>query len=531
MSKIIEFNTNARDRLLTGINTLADAVKVTLGPKGRNVILDKKYGAPHVTKDGVSVAKEVELSDPIANMGSRLAREAASKTCDDAGDGTTTATVLAQAIINSGLKSLAAGANPIDLKRGIDKAVAKVVGHIKDHAIMINDNFDNIEQIATISANNDPEIGKLIACAIRTVGRDGVITIEEAKGTDTNIDIVEGMQFDRGYMSPYFITDSEQMICEMDRPYILISDDKINSLKEFLPVLEAVVQEDRALLMIVNDIDVEALSTLVMNRVQGNLRICVVKAPHFGDRRKEVLQDIAIVTGAKVVNEYNLPSIDCLGMAEKITVDKERTTIINGCGNKDEIESRMENIRNQIVEDSSNNALHERLAHLASGVAIIYVGAPSEIEMREKKDRVDDALCATRAALEEGYVPGGGLTYLRAIEDIADLQGINDDETMGILMVRRAIEAPIRQICRNAGVEDSIVVSDCRHEYYDLGHEYDWGYDAKTDSYTNLVSAGIIDPAKVTRVALENAASIAGMFLTTECAIANESLHNNPGME
>lgn len=514
MSKIIKFNDDARSKLLEGINTLADAVKVTLGPKGRNVILGKKYGGPHVTKDGVSVAKEVELTDPVANMGAQLVREVASKTCDDAGDGTTTATVLAQAIIKEGIKYLAVGANPIDLKRGMDKAVEKVISQIKEKAIPVGEDFDKIENIATISANNDSEIGQLIAQAMQKVGKEGVITIEEAKGTETTVETVEGMQFDRGYVSPYFVTDSEQMLCTMDNPLILIAHTKVNSLKDYLGVLEMAAKNDRALLMIVDDVDTEALSTLVMNRIRGNLRICVVKAPHFGDRRSEVLEDIAVITDAKVTNDVISPTPDCLGTAEKIVVDKERTTIINGNGRPEAIASRAETIRNQITADPTSTILSERLAHLSGGVAVIHVGAASEVEMLEKKDRVDDALCATRAAIEEGVVAGGGSTYLHAGNILFNMKGDNEDETLGIKIIHKALESPIRQILRNAGESPDIIIA----EIDDSDDCY--GYNAKTREFTDLITTGVVDPAKVTRVALENAASVASMFLTTECAIA-----------
>ena len=524
MAKIIKFDTESRDLLKNGVDALANAVKVTLGPKGRNVIIEKKFGAPHITKDGVSVAKEVELEDPFENMGAQLVKEVASKTGDDAGDGTTTATVLAQSIIGVGLKNVTAGANPMDLKRGIDKAVAKVVESIKAQAVEIGDDFDKIENVARVSANNDEEIGRLIADAMKTVKREGVITVEEAKGTDTTVDVVEGMQFDRGYISPYFVTNSERMTCEMDSPAILLYDKKISNLKDLLPVLEPVAQSGRPLLIIAEDVDSEALATLVVNRLRGSLKICAVKAPGFGDRRKEMLQDIAILTGGVVISEetglsLSLATPDMLGRAEKVTIDKEKTTIVNGAGDKQAIADRVAQIKNQIEQTSSDydrEKLQERLAKLAGGVAVLHVGAASEVEMKEKKDRVDDALCATRAAMAEGIVPGGGVAYIRAIENLEGLKGDNDDETLGIEIVKRAIEEPLRQIVANAGKEGAVIVQKVKEG------KGDFGYNARTDKFENFHAAGVIDPAKVTRVALENAASIAGMFLTTECVIADK---------
>jgi chaperonin GroEL len=537
MAKIIKFNTDARDLLKNGVDALADAVKVTLGPKGRNVIIEKKFGAPHITKDGVSVAKEVELEDPFENMGAQLVKEVASKTGDDAGDGTTTATVLAQSIIGVGLKNVTAGANPMDLKRGIDKAVAKVVESIKAQAEEIGDDYSKIENVARVSANNDEEIGKLIADAMKTVKKDGVITVEEAKGTDTTVDVVEGMQFDRGYISPYFVTDSERMVCEMDSPAILIYDKKISNLKDMLPVLEPIAQNGRPLLIIAEDVDSEALASLVVNRLRGGLKVCAVKAPGFGDRRKEMLQDIAILTGGVVISEetglkLENATLDMLGKAEKISIDKEKTTIVNGAGDKESIAARVGQIKAQIEKTTSDydrEKLQERLAKLAGGVAVLHVGAASEVEMKEKKDRVDDALCATRAAMAEGIVPGGGVTYIRAIEALEGLKGDNDDETLGIEIVKRAIEEPMRQIVANAGKEGAVIVQKVKEG------KGDFGYNARTDKYENFLAAGVIDPAKVTRVALENAASIAGMFLTTECVIADKKEETpapamNPGM-
>ena len=528
MAKEIKFNIQAREELKKGVDELADAVKVTLGPKGRNVIIEKKFGAPHITKDGVTVAKEIELEDPFQNMGAQLVKEVASKTGDDAGDGTTTATVLAQAIVNVGLKNVAAGANPMDLKRGIDKAVAKVVEGIKAQAQEVGDDFEKIESVARISANNDSEIGQLIAEAMKKVKKEGVITVEEAKGTDTTVDIVEGMQFDRGYISPYFVTNTEKMECEMDTPYILIYDKKISALKDMLPVLEATAQTGRPLLIIAEDVDSEALATLVVNRLRGSLKICAVKAPGFGDRRKEMLEDIAVLTGGVVISEekglkLESTTIEMLGRAEKITVNKENTTIVNGMGSKDSIAARVAQIKAQIettTSDYDREKLQERLAKLAGGVAVLYIGAASEVEMKEKKDRVDDALSATRAAIAEGIVPGGGVAYIRCIPALDGLKGANEDETTGIEIVKRAIEEPLRQITANAGVEGAVVVQKVKDG------EGDFGYNARTDTYENFFAAGVIDPAKVTGVALENAASIAGMFLTTECVIADKKEEN-----
>lgn len=528
MAKEIKFKIQAREELKKGVDELADAVKVTLGPKGRNVIIEKKFGAPHITKDGVTVAKEIELEDPFQNMGAQLVKEVASKTGDDAGDGTTTATVLAQAIVNVGLKNVAAGANPMDLKRGIDKAVAKVVEGIKAQAQEVGDDFEKIESVARISANNDSEIGQLIAEAMKKVKKEGVITVEEAKGTDTTVDIVEGMQFDRGYISPYFVTNTEKMECEMDTPYILIYDKKISALKDMLPVLEATAQTGRPLLIIAEDVDSEALATLVVNRLRGSLKICAVKAPGFGDRRKEMLEDIAVLTGGVVISEekglkLESTTIEMLGRAEKITVNKENTTIVNGMGSKDSIAARVAQIKAQIettTSDYDREKLQERLAKLAGGVAVLYIGAASEVEMKEKKDRVDDALSATRAAIAEGIVPGGGVAYIRCIPALDGLKGANEDETTGIEIVKRAIEEPLRQITANAGVEGAVVVQKVKDG------EGDFGYNARTDTYENFFAAGVIDPAKVTRVALENAASIAGMFLTTECVIADKKEEN-----
>ena len=528
MAKEISFNIDARDQLKRGVDELANAVKVTLGPKGRNVIIEKKYGAPHITKDGVTVAKEIELDDAVQNLGAQLVKEVASKTGDDAGDGTTTATVLAQAIVGVGLKNVTAGANPMDLKRGIDKAVAKVVENIKTQAQEVGDNYDKIEQVATISANNDAVIGKLIADAMKKVSKDGVITIEEAKGTDTTIDVVEGMQFDRGYISPYFVTNTEKMEVEMENPYILIHDKKISNLKELLPVLEPAVQSGRPLLIIAEDVDSEALTTLVVNRLRAQLKICAVKAPGFGDRRKEMLEDIAVLTGGIVISEekgikLESATIDMLGTAERITVSKDNTVIVNGAGAKENIMARVAQIKSQITATSSDydrEKLQERLAKLAGGVAVLYVGAASEVEMKEKKDRVDDALSATRAAIEEGIVPGGGVTYIRAISALEGLKGECDDEQTGIEIVKRAIEEPLRQIATNAGKEGAVIVQKVREG------EGDFGYNARADRFENMFTAGVVDPAKVTRVALENAASIAGMFLTTECVITDKKEEN-----
>ena len=531
MAKDILFNIDARDQLKKGVDELANAVKVTLGPKGRNVIIEKKFGAPHITKDGVTVAKEVELADPFQNTGAQLVKSVASKTGDDAGDGTTTATVLAQAIVGVGLKNVTAGANPMDLKRGIDKAVAKVVESIKNQAEMVGDNYDKIEQVATVSANNDPVIGKLIADAMRKVSKDGVITIEEAKGTDTTIGVVEGMQFDRGYLSSYFVTDTEKMECVMERPYILIYDKKISNLKDFLPILEPAVQSGRPLLVIAEDVDSEALTTLVVNRLRSNLKICAVKAPGFGDRRKEMLEDIAVLTGGVVISEekglkLEQATIEMLGTADKVTVTKDNTTIVNGAGAKENIQERINQIKAQIkttTSDYDKEKLQERLGKLSGGVAVLYVGAASEVEMKEKKDRVDDALCATRAAIEEGIVPGGGVAYIRAINALEGMKGENADETTGIEIIKRAIEEPLRQIVANAGKEGAVVVQKVREG------EGDFGYNARTDVYEHLHAAGVVDPAKVTRVALENAASIAGMFLTTEC-VSVEKKEDKPEM-
>ena len=528
MAKEILFNIDARDQLKKGVDELANAVKVTLGPKGRNVIIEKKFGAPHITKDGVSVAKEIELEDPFQNLGAQLVKEVASNTGDDAGDGTTTATVLAQSIVSVGLKNVTAGANPMDLKRGIDKAVATVVKSIASQSQAVGDNYDKIEQVATISANNDASIGKFIADAMRKVSKDGVITIEEAKGTDTTIEVVEGMQFDRGYISAYFVTNTEKMEVEMDKPYILIYDKKISNLKEFLPILEASVQTGRPLLIIAEDVDSEALTTLVVNRLRSQLKICAVKAPGFGDRRKEMLEDIAVLTGGTVISEekgiqLENATLEMLGTADKVTVDKDNTTIVNGAGAKDAIQARVNQIKAQIASTTSDydrEKLQERLAKLAGGVAVLYVGAASEVEMKEKKDRVDDALSATRAAIEEGTVPGGGVTYIRAIDSLEGLKADNDDEATGIEIVKRAIEEPLRQIVANAGKEGAVVVQKVREG------KGDFGYNARTDKYENFFEAGVIDPAKVTRVALENAASIAGMFLTTECVITEKKEEN-----
>lgn len=539
MAKEITYNTEAREALKKGVDQLANAVKVTLGPKGRNVIIDKKYGVPHITKDGVTVAKEIELADAAENLGAQLVKEVASKTGDQAGDGTTTATVLAQAIVGVGLKNVTAGANPMDLKRGIDKAVSTVVAEIKKQSEVVGNDFDKIEQVATISANNDAEIGKLIADAMRKVSKDGVITIGEAKGMDTTIDVVQGMQFDRGYISPYFVTNTETMEVEMDKPYILIYDKKISNLKELLPVLEPAVQSGRPLLIIAEDVDSEALTTLVVNRLRAQLKICAVKAPGFGDRRKEMLEDIAILTGGTVISEekgikLESATIEMLGTAESITVNKDNTTIVNGAGDKEAIASRVAQIKAQIAATKSTydkEKLQERLAKLAGGVAQLNVGAASEVEMKEKKDRVDDALSATRAAIEEGIVAGGGVAYIRAQKALDSLKGENEDEQTGIEIVRRAIEEPLRQIVTNAGKEGAVVVDKVRNG------EGDFGYNARKDTYENLKAAGVVDPAKVTRVALENAASIAGMFLTTECVIVDKKEENpapaampNPGM-
>ena len=524
MAKDIKFDVDARELLKNGVDQLANAVKVTLGPKGRNVVIEKKFGAPQITKDGVTVAKEVELEDKFENTGAQLVKSVASKTGDDAGDGTTTATILTQAIVNEGLKNVTAGANPMDLKRGIAKAVAKVVDYIKEHAEVVGDNYDKIEQVATVSANNDPEIGKLLADAMRKVSKDGVITIEESKTRDTNIGVVEGMQFDRGYLSGYFVTDAEKMECVMDNPYILIYDKKISNLKDFLPILQPAAESGRPLLVIAEDVDSEALTTLVVNRLRGGLKICAVKAPGFGDRRKAMLEDIAVLTGGVVISEdkglkLEQATIEMLGTAKKVTVSKDNTTIVDGAGLKENIADRVAQIKNEIANTKSSydkEKLQERLAKLAGGVAVLYVGANSEVEMKEKKDRVDDALCATRAAMEEGVVAGGGVTYIRALDALKDLKGDNADEQTGINIVERAIEAPLRQIVANAGGEGSVVVNKVREG------EGDFGYNARKDVYEDLRKAGIIDPAKVARVALENAASIAGLFLTTECLICDK---------
>ena len=528
MAKEITFDIDAREQLKQGVDALANAVKVTLGPKGRNVIIEKKYGAPQITKDGVTVAKEIELEDSVNNLGAQLVKEVATKTGDAAGDGTTTATVLAQAIINVGLKNVTSGANPMDLKRGIDKAVAEVVKAIRKQSQIVGNDYDKIEQVATISANNDSEIGALIAEAMKKVSKDGVITIEEAKGTATTIEVVEGMQFDRGYISPYFVTNTEKMECEMENPYILIHDKKISSLKELLPILEPAVQSGRPLLIIAEDVDSEALTTLVVNRLRSNLKISAVKAPGFGDRRKEMLEDIAILTGGMVISEerglkLESATLEMLGTAEKVTIDKDNTIIVNGAGKKQSIADRINQIKAQIAATTSDydrEKLQERLAKLSGGVAVLYVGAGSEVEMKEKKDRVDDALSATRAAIEEGIVPGGGVSYIRAIEAVAKLKGDNDDEKTGIEIIRRAIEEPLRQIVTNAGKEGAVVVQKVSEG------TGDFGYNARMDRYENLLAAGVVDPAKVTRVALENAASIAGMFLTTECVIVDKKEEN-----
>ena len=523
-AKEIRFNMDARDLMRQGVDELANAVKVTLGPKGRNVIIEKKFGAPQITKDGVTVAKEIELADSFKNTGAQLVKSVASKTGEDAGDGTTTATVLAQSIVNVGLKNVTAGANPMDLKRGIDKAVAAVVENIKKQSKAVGDNFDKIEQVATISANNDAEIGKHIAEAMQKVSKDGVITIEEAKGRDTYIDVVEGMQFDRGYLSSYFVTDTEKMNCVMENPLILIHDKKISNLKDLLPILEPAVQSGRPLLIIAEDVDSEALTTLVVNRLRSGLKICAVKAPGFGDRRKEMLEDIAVLTGGFVISEergvkLEQATMDMLGTAEKITITKDNTTIVNGKGQKDKIADRVAQIKAQIkttTSDYDKEKLQERLAKLSGGVAVIKVGAPSETEMKEKKDRVDDALCATRAAIEEGIVAGGGVAYIRSISALDKIKGENADEQTGIQIIRRAIEEPLRQIVFNAGKEGSVVVQKV------MEGKGDFGYNARYDRYEDMVKAGVVDPAKVTRVALENAASIAGMFLTTECVIVEK---------
>ncbi len=524
MAKEIKFNIEAREELKKGVDALADAVKVTLGPKGRNVIISRQFGAPHITKDGVTVAREVELEDEFQNMGAQLVKEVASKTGDDAGDGTTTATVLAQAIVAVGLKNVTAGANPMDLKRGIDKAVAEVVAGIREMSEEVGDDFKKIEDVARISANNDETIGHLIAEAMQKVKKEGVITVDEAKGTETNIEVVEGMQFDRGFISPYFITDTEKMECVYDNPFILLYDKKVSNLKDILPILEGTAQSGRGLLIIAEDVDQDALAGLVVNRLRGSLKVCAVKAPGFGDRRKEMLEDIAILTGGTVISEDKGMSLATatmqdLGHANKVTVNKENTTIVNRDTNKELLDARVAQIKAQIAQTKSDydrEKLQERLAKLAGGVAVLHVGAPSEVEMKEKKDRVDDALSATRAAIAEGIVPGGGVAYIRCLDRLRDLKGANDDEQTGIAIVERAIEEPLRQIATNAGVEGAVVVQKVREG------KGDYGYNARTDVYENLLAAGVIDPAKVTRVALENAASIAGMFLTTECVIAQK---------
>ncbi len=524
MAKDIKFNIDARESLKNGVDQLANAVKVTLGPKGRNVVIEKKFGAPQITKDGVTVAKEIELEDKFENTGAQLVKSVASKTGDDAGDGTTTATILTQAIVAEGLKNVTAGANPMDLKRGIDKAVKAVVDYIQENAEQVGNNYDKIEQVATVSANNDPEIGKLLADAMRKVSKDGVITIEESKSRETYIGVVEGMQFDRGYLSGYFVTDTDKMECQMEHPLILIYDKKISNIKDFLPVLQPAAETGRPLLVIAEDVDSEALTTLVVNRLRGGLKICAVKAPGFGDRRKALLEDIAILTGSVVISEekglsLEQATLDMLGSADKVVVGKDATTIVNGAGDKANIEARVSQIKNELEATTSSydkEKLQERLAKLAGGVAVLYVGANSEVEMKEKKDRVDDALCATRAAIEEGVVAGGGTTYIRALDALTDLKGDNQDEQTGISIIERAIEAPLRQIVFNAGGEGAVVVQKVREG------KGDFGYNARTDVYEDLRKAGIVDPAKVARVALENAASIAGMFLTTECLITDK---------
>lgn len=538
MAKEIKYDVDAREQLREGADALANAVKVTLGPKGRNVVIDKKYGAPRITKDGVSVAKEIELEDAFQNAGAQLVKSVASKTGDDAGDGTTTATVLAQAILTEGMKNVAAGANPLDVKRGIDKAVAKVVESIKEQSEQVGESYDKIEQVATISANNDPEIGKLIADGMRAVSVNGVITIEDAKGRDTVLKTVEGMQFDRGYLSAYFVTDTEKMQCVMENPYILIYDKKISNIKDFLPILEPAVQSGRPLLVIAEDVDSEALTTLVVNRLRSQLKICAVKAPGFGDRRKAMLEDIAVLTGGVVISEekglkLEQATLEMLGSAEKVTITKENTTIVNGKGSKENITERINQIKNEISNSTSSydkEKLQERLAKLSGGVCVLEVGAASETEQKEKKDRCDDALCATRAAVEEGIVTGGGVAYIRAQKALEGFKGDNADETTGVAIIRRAIEEPLRQICRNAGLEGAVIVNKVRE-----GEGF-YGYNAKTEEFGDLRAAGVVDPAKVTRVALENAASVAGMFLTTECVICDKKEDKpempmpNPGM-
>ena len=532
MAKDIKYNVDARELLKKGVDQLADAVKVTLGPKGRNVVIEKKFGAPQITKDGVTVAKEIELEDRFENTGAQLVKSVASKTGDDAGDGTTTATILTQAIVNEGLKNVTAGANPMDLKRGIDKAVKAVVDYIQAHAEQVGDNYDKIEQVATVSANNDPEIGKLLADAMRRVSKDGVITIEESKTRDTSIGVVEGMQFDRGYLSGYFVTDADKMECVMENPYILIYDKKISNLKDFLPILQPAAESGRPLMVIAEDVDSEALTTLVVNRLRGGLKICAVKAPGFGDRRKAMLEDIAVLTGGVVISEekglkLEQATLEMCGTAKKVVVSKDNTTIVDGAGKKESIADRVAQIKYEIANTTSSydkEKLQERLAKLAGGVAVLYVGANSEVEMKEKKDRVDDALCATRAAMEEGVVAGGGTTYIRALEALKGLKGDNADETTGIKIVERAIEEPLRQIVSNAGGEGSVVVNKVAEG------SGDFGYNARTDVYEDMRKAGIIDPAKVARVALENASSIAGLFLTTECLITDKPEENAPAM-
>ncbi len=529
-AKEVTFDVSARDGLRKGVDALANAVKVTLGPKGRNVVIEKAFGAPHVTKDGVTVAKEIELTDKVQNLGAQMVKEVASKTADVAGDGTTTATVLAQAIINHGLKNVAAGANPMDLKRGIDKAVTAIVGELRKISQEVGDNNEKVEQVATISANNDPSIGKLIAEAMAKVKKEGVITVEEAKGTDTYVDVVEGMQFDRGYLSPYFVTNTDKMVADIDRPYILIYDKKISSMKEILPVLEPVAQSGRPLVIIAEDVDGEALATLVVNKIRGALRVAAVKAPGFGDRRKAMLEDIAILTGGTVISEergFKLENatIDMLGTAEKVTIDKDNTTVVNGAGSADDIKARVNQIKAQIestTSDYDREKLQERLAKLAGGVAVLYVGAASEVEMKEKKDRVDDALAATRAAIEEGIVPGGGVAFVRACSVLEGLKGENNDETTGIKIVARAIEEPLRQIVANAGLEGSVVVAKVKEG---TGA---FGFNAKTDEYCDMYAAGIIDPTKVTRVALEHAASVSALLLTTEATITEVPKDDKP---
>ena len=532
MAKQIFFEIEARNKMKKGVDTLANAVKVTLGPKGRNVVIDKKFGAPQVTKDGVTVAKEIELEDPIENMGAQMVKEVASKTADIAGDGTTTATVLAQSVISEGLRNVAAGANPMDLKRGIDKAVSAVVAHLKKQSVTVGNDNAKIQQVASISANNDESIGKLIAEAMTKVGKEGVITVEEAKGTDTTVEVVEGMQFDRGYVSPYFVTNSEKMEADLENPYILIYDKKISSMKDILHILEKVAQSGRPLLIISEDLEGEALATLVVNKLRGTLKVAAVKAPGFGDRRKEMLQDIAVLTNGTVISEdqgYKLEGVDlnALGQAAAVTIDKDNTTIVDGKGDKNDITARVNQIKAQIettTSDYDKEKLQKRLAKLSGGVAVLYVGAASEVEMKEKKDRVDDALHATRAAVEEGIVPGGGVAYVRAIQNLEKLEGVNDDENTGIQIIKRSVEEPLRQIVINSGIEGSIVVQKIKEG------KKDYGFNARTEVYENLLAAGVIDPTKVTRIALENAASIAGMLLTTECVISDKPEKEKPGM-